>query len=313
MRQRWLYQIYRAESDSKNRGPFQELIKLDISISKICGIVVTFNPDCNITNLAIERLRHQVSQVIIVDNASKVTDWLSALEVDFPDIRVLRNGHNAGLAAGLNQGITYALSEFKPEWIFILDQDSILEGDAISVLQGYLNDLNPESDIGILHLGYKQPYSNPSKRLVTKDFVINSGSLVRSEIYKRLNYREDFFVDSIDFDFCFAVRNLGYLILEIDEPLMSTRFGLVEGIRKAYPSKRVSSVTRNMTILLFEKKVSPLTWALQITDLLKAGVVLEGMKSSITALVLGLAKSFLWRIREEHREQNSSSSKHTSE
>jgi rhamnosyltransferase len=44
---------------------------------------------------------------------------------------------------------------------------------------------------------------------------ITSGNLVKISVFKEVNYFEDkLFIDSVDFDFCFKLKEKGYILIE---------------------------------------------------------------------------------------------------
>lgn len=81
-------------------------------------------------------------EVIIIDNNSR-DDSVSAVKKNFPQVILIENKTNAGFPAANNQGFKIATGDF----IFMLNPDTELVGNALSVMQNYL-DKNP--DVGIV-------------------------------------------------------------------------------------------------------------------------------------------------------------------
>jgi GT2 family glycosyltransferase len=81
-------------------------------------------------------------EVIAVDNASSdgTPDMIAA---EFPHVRLVRRGTNAGFAAGVNEGIRQA----RGRAFFILNPDARIQGNLLPVMLAYL-DAHP--DIGLL-------------------------------------------------------------------------------------------------------------------------------------------------------------------
>lgn len=77
------------------------------------------------------------SEIIVIDNASR-DDSVAWLRSDWPEITVIANATNRGLAAAVNQGIAAA----RGEYILMLNPDIIAFPGAVATLVQYL-DHNP--------------------------------------------------------------------------------------------------------------------------------------------------------------------------
>jgi GT2 family glycosyltransferase len=72
-------------------------------------------------------------RTIVLDNAS--TDGSAeAIRGAFPDVRVLALQTNLGYAGNNNVGIEAALSEEGADWVFVLNEDTVLAADCLSAL-----------------------------------------------------------------------------------------------------------------------------------------------------------------------------------
>lgn len=92
---------------------------------------------------AIEGISHEV---IVVDNGS--TDGtLQFLKQLFPQVIVIANAKNRGVAAARNQGIKAS----KGQYILILDNDTVVNAEAIAGLLAYLEQ-NPHAGIAACRL-----------------------------------------------------------------------------------------------------------------------------------------------------------------
>ena len=75
-------------------------------------------------------------EIILVDNNSQ-DDTLEYVRLNFPDVRVIANDDNKLFAIANNQGAKIA----KGEYILLLNNDTIVEGDNLSKLVHYLEGL----------------------------------------------------------------------------------------------------------------------------------------------------------------------------
>lgn len=78
-------------------------------------------------------------RIFIVDNNSQqgsiriLEDYLGANEFTVP-IHLIKNKRNAGFAGGNNVGIRYALEHYHPDYIWLLNNDIIVQPDALEKL-----------------------------------------------------------------------------------------------------------------------------------------------------------------------------------
>lgn len=70
-------------------------------------------------------------KIVLVDNGS-VDDSVPALRQHFPNLDILENGENLGFAQSNNIGIAYALDKYNPEFIWLLNNDTLVEPDALA-------------------------------------------------------------------------------------------------------------------------------------------------------------------------------------
>src|SRR6267154_6654289 len=99
----------------------------------VCAIVVTYGPDIAFP----ERLRNvapQVGMTVIVDNGSSEAErgMLQEAASD-PNIDLILNDGNLGLARALNIGIQRAAT-LGYSWVLLLDQDTRVEPDMVRTL-----------------------------------------------------------------------------------------------------------------------------------------------------------------------------------
>lgn len=108
-------------------------------------IIVNYNSGA-LTHACIESLQlHEdveSTEIIVVDNCSN-DDSVAFLRADFPEITVIANKENRGLAAGVNQGIKAA----RGDYLLLLNPDIIVLDGAVNKLKQYL--LN-HSSVGVV-------------------------------------------------------------------------------------------------------------------------------------------------------------------
>lgn len=187
-------------------------------------VIVTYNTDESIFKV-IESVYKQVYKVIIVDNGSNEhTKALLRKVSEKYDVDVIYNGSNLGIATALNIGIKEAI-KYDSKWILTLDHDSIVDKSMIFNMLNYYNKLKEDEkeNIGILAPEILDVSINKSFYKVNnrrdyeeKDSVIQSGSLIKAELFKKIGYFvEELFIYFVDIEFCVNAITNGYKIIMV--------------------------------------------------------------------------------------------------
>lgn len=203
-------------------------MNIDKNTNLVTAVIVLYN-DMNAIKLCLDSCYAQVDKIIVVDNSTDNATAFSYSDIK-EKITYIKNNENLGLDKALNIGITLALTD-ENIWVLLLDQDSILEQSMIgNMLDSYSNAEEKENIAQIVPTVYdtnKQKYLSALKyntfslekifspkldRYV--DFQITSGSLIDKQIFNIVGMMDErFFIDYIDFDYCFKLRKNSYKIL----------------------------------------------------------------------------------------------------
>ncbi len=112
---------------------------------KLSIIIVNYNTGA-LTKACVESILAQnlpfKHEIVVVDNASKDLS-VSFLRSDFPDITVIKNQENLGLAAGINVGLKKSRGEYK----LILNPDIVVMERAIERMVKLMDE---DKEIGML-------------------------------------------------------------------------------------------------------------------------------------------------------------------
>jgi len=262
--------------------------------SDVIAVIVSYNPDLSRFQKVVQRARMQVERVIVVDNGSSNISEIEE-QSNNTNVLVLRNDRNMGLAYALNKGVQVA-QDFSPVFILSLDQDTILYEGALSCIFNALEKLRLK-EYGLIALS---PRGN-TKSFVNERFVITSGSIIKVDVFKLgVRYRNDFFVDQVDFDFCNKLRKMGFKIFRFDYRLMAHRLGkgiLFRGKVSNYePSWRFYYIVRNSTVLFKEKALDLRFYIVQILRRFYSSLYNEGFRKSSKSLILGLCDGIFNRL-----------------
>lgn len=197
-----------------------------------CAVIVTYHPDADFP-ARLEQILAQFPQVIIVDNGSQSVsaDMLHSLAI-LPHVHLAINEKNLGIAAALNRGAALAVQQ-RFEWIVTLDQDTLLSPEMLTTLI----DVYDKSGGGDIMVGsnywdahrkrdFIQCQNNTQTVFVERKTLITSGTLLSLSLFKTIGlFREDYFIDSVDHEFCLRARAHGCRILISCRSVMSHSIG----------------------------------------------------------------------------------------
>ncbi|MDR3236838.1 MAG: glycosyltransferase [Prevotellaceae bacterium] len=227
-----------------------------ITKDNLCAVVVWYNP----TEDMAQNICHyagKVSHVFVIDNSD--ADHQSLLHrLQLSNTHYHSMAQNKGIAAALNTGFALAKS-YNAEWMLTMDQDSIFEGDSF---EHYVNEINlyeKPQQVGIFSV--KHAFGVPETHVdtaqyVEKKWVMCSGNIMLYSAYEQAgDFREDFFNDWVDYEFCVRIKEADYTIVEcsgtslthfMGTRLMTTRFLGTKKYVTDYPVWRRYYLARNM-------------------------------------------------------------------
>jgi rhamnosyltransferase len=201
----------------------------------VCAIAVAYHPDAEFP-LRSERILREVGALVIVDNGSgdAELEMLRELATN-PLITLISNIDNVGVARALNIGIEQATTlGFK--WALLLDQDSCIDDDMVQTLLA-AGAAYPDRDrLGVIGSGYRDvnsPLQEQKDEIVGDNWeevasVITSGSLIPLKAHAAVGaFREEFFIDHVDTEYCFRARAKGYRVIRTRRPIMSHSIGAI--------------------------------------------------------------------------------------
>jgi rhamnosyltransferase len=234
----------------------------------VCAITVAYHPDAQFA-LRAERTLREVGALVIVDNGSDEAElgMLRHLATNSL-ITLISNFNNVGIARALNIGIRRAITlGFK--WALLLDQDSRIDNDMVQTLIA-AGAAYPDRDrLGVIGSGYRDingPLPEQKDEIVGDNWeevasVITSGSLIPLKAHAAIGaFREDFFIDHVDTEYCFRARAKGYRVIRTRRPIMSHAIGSISRHEVLWMKKwtfnhaadRRYYIARNDTVLLRE-------------------------------------------------------------
>ncbi|AWC85728.1 hypothetical protein BFW94_13135 [Enterobacter ludwigii] len=195
----------------------------------IYALIVTFNPDLDSFGNNIAAIAKQVEKVIVVDNSNDANcqlDLKSFLE-GVNDVILIQPNENLGIAYAQNIGFVYAMKN-KADYIITFDQDSSVEDGLIDALYSEYQRIKEQSDIKIACIGpsvinerdntrYEKYFRNSiaiTDTVFSVKSIISSGTLYNIDVFAAIGFNKaEWFIDSIDIEWCYRARYLGYHVL----------------------------------------------------------------------------------------------------
>lgn len=207
-------------------------MSINPTASNTCAVVVTYFPDDSVVS-RLQRIQQQLPSIIIVDNASSEHCLLTLEEfATSPTVELLRNNENEGIARALNQAGSQA-RDAGFLWILTFDQDTFVNDDLFETLAAVYTSAEGRSPLigsNYWDTSKQKPFlkcrTRSDKSFVERRTVITSGTLVRLDLIECIGgFREDYFIDSVDHEYCLRARAEGFQVIMSCRVLMSHSIG----------------------------------------------------------------------------------------
>lgn len=204
---------------------------------KICSVTVWYNPDDDCVKNILS-YNSSVEKCYIVDNSesdnsSKAKKICNAVYIPF--------FNNLGIAKALNVGCEFAISDGF-EWCMTMDQDSYFDNFSVSQYIGQVSEVsnkNLASFSPIItpkinttsFLGDIRRFFYPLKNSVltsneSLERCITSGNIINLKIWDEIGkFNEDLFIDEVDHEFCYRLKEHNYEIIKINTITMYHQLG----------------------------------------------------------------------------------------
>ncbi len=288
------------------------------SRESVCAVLVTYEPPDGLEQRVQAVLPH-AGHVVVVDNRSAPAARRRIRDlVREHDLELIENDDNLGLATALNEGARRAIA-LGAEWVLTLDQDTVVLPsflDAVSHV--YRRYERPES-IGLIGVNVEEAGTGRTAVDVGETTgppwveareIITSGSLLPLRVYERVGpFRDELFIDLVDFEYCHRVRSAGLKILVAKRVGIVQRYGdctikQVLGMRvvtRDYSPTRTYYRTRNAVVLmreqLWDDPLSALTRIWAVVQRAASILVFEaGRRQKLRLLATGIVHGLRGRL-----------------
>ena len=242
----------------------------------VCAIVVAYFPDDEF-DTRIRELQPQVARIVIVDNTPDecLATRLRERFQNTTQVHLIDNRANTGISVALNQGLEHALKAGY-KWVLTLDQDTRCYPDMVDTLLRVSSacNWNPAAIGG----NYLDPRNKGTfvptigaESFLEQKTVITSGCLVNAATAKAIGgFREDYFIDQVDHEFCLRMRAHGQRVVISRKPVMNHSVGTSGGaslpflgVLPNHPPLRKYYIARNTVVTVADYWRQEPVWCLR--------------------------------------------------
>ena len=247
------------------------------SAEKIAAVIVSYNPDRRFPD-RLACTTQQVHKAIIVDNCSNgEANAMLRRTASSTSVELIKNNKNLGIATALNQGVQRAAAQGFP-WVLTLDQDSNPEPGMVNeLISAYLHASGSKvavvAPIPVDEDSGRAEYMGlcKGKKGVEITYALTSGSLLSTSSFALIGpFREDFFIDYVDVEYCLRLRKAGYSVILSCNARLHHNLGAPTFHRFMWKPHVVTSnhlplrryyMTRNRLLLVKEYALREPSWA----------------------------------------------------
>jgi GT2 family glycosyltransferase len=228
-------------------------------------------------------------KIILLDNAS-IDGTVYSVRSLLPEVLIIELQQNLGYAGNNNVGIQAAMEQ-DAEWVFLLNEDTILSPDCISHLVS-VGESNPT--IGIVgpmvyhhnepdiiqsaggrtdkyyrawHLGQDERDQGQFQLPHSVEWISGCGIMVRRAVIEQVGVIDErFFYYVEEFEWCVRARKAGWQIIHVPKAKLWHK-----GVQRNYQPKPSVTyyATRNRLLLLSKHHAIPMVWIVVFVQFLR--------------------------------------------
>jgi GT2 family glycosyltransferase len=238
---------------------------------------------------SLEHNSYTNQRIIFLDNASS-DGSVDAVRSFFPDVQIIELDQNLGYAGNNDVGITAALDQ-GADWVFVLNEDTILAPDCLEKLVAVGESARNIGIIGPMVYHYDEPGVIQSAggkmnrffqswhrgqneidlgqfaNRESVDWISGCGIMVRREVIEQVGaIDERFFYYVEEFEWCVRVTKSGWKIIHVPQAKLWHK-----GVQRNYQPKPsiMYYLTRNRLFLLYKHHASLIIWLVTGFELLR--------------------------------------------
>ena len=197
-----------------------------ITQKNIAGAVILYNSSVETIN-NIKTYIDQVEVFYVIDNSIYQNNELISLLEENLKVRYYWLKGNEGIATALNWAARAAIRDGF-DILLTMDDDTCTPYDMVPRMILFWNQY--PSPIGILSgVHHDKPATEPYRQLL---YTLTSGNLLNLSAYSKIGgFRDDFFIDHVDHEYCFRLNDAGYQVVELPEIHLKHKLGYSRQIK----------------------------------------------------------------------------------
>lgn len=222
-------------------------------MNDVLGIVVLYNPSLVVVD-NIKSYSKYCKEIVAIDNSDAVDKKTINKIKEISNLKYISLNGNYGIAKALNIGCEYGINN-KYKWVLTMDQDSYFSDNIIDTM---FKDIKNNSKTAIISPNYffDRKRNKVYNGYKNKNYTMQSGNLLNLDIYKKVGtFKENFFIDGVDYEYCLRLNKKGYEILEcgeavlyhspaITKKILFFKYGYCNPIRIYYQTRNLLWISR---------------------------------------------------------------------
>lgn len=200
---------------------------MENSKPRIAAVVTLFFPNKDVVD-NIRSYLHDVEKLYLFDNSPPASKQrLKGLENE-PKTVYVTYGSNVGLGVALNAAATMALKDGF-EYLLTMDQDSVAAVGMLPPMQAIAESSRTIAIVTPFHRVHNEWAPSPKSETEEVLTTMTSGSLLKLSAYQDAGaFREDFFIDYIDIEYCLRLRLKRFKVVRANRSILDHRVGDLE-------------------------------------------------------------------------------------
>lgn len=204
------------------------------------AVIVLYRPDRRRLDENIDAIKGQVDKIILVDNGADGSGELASM-AGRCNAAYIDNGGNKGIAHAMNRAVEYCL-EHGYSWLLTLDQDSVCPQGIMEKYREFQSFDKVAVITCAINYNNKELQEDGKERFCYLKECITSASFIHIGVCREVGgFDEAMFIDRVDFEYCYRIRQAGYKILRANEVILSHQLGELEIVDAAFKKLHVGN------------------------------------------------------------------------
>ncbi len=193
---------------------------------RVAAVVVLYEPGNEVLG-NIHSWGGEVEVVYAVDNSERAVEMLIDRLAALGNVIYLPQEENVGIARALNIGAQLAVKEGY-DFLLTMDQDSSAEPDMVARLLECVTEGEGKAPgiVAPFHLTRAVRHSPPESKFTEVMTPMTSGCLLDLAAWQMVGpFRDDFFIDFVDNEYCLRLRRKGYRVVRANRAILEHAVG----------------------------------------------------------------------------------------